>query len=345
MTLAPRVSVITIFRDGERYLEQAIASVRAQTLAGWELLLVDDGSTDGSSALARAHAARDPQRIRYLEHPARANLGMSASRNLGLAEARAPYVAFLDADDVYLPRRLERHAALLDAEPSVALVQSESVYWMAPRAADDAAAELRLPRGTWPDGTLVEPPQALVALLALPSFAVPICDLTVRRRVALELGGFEAEFRGLCEDRVFLTKLYFGQQVLICGEFLAKVRCHDASCTHSTQLSAHRADGAYQRGIGAFQRWTARYLRAHGVSDPTLLELAARWAGAGTSARGRGRFMMLRTLAFGWLERHAPRPVYHALVSAYHRAVRRYTLWCFQRLQAEARRRDGAGPS
>jgi len=99
----PLVSVITIFLDAERFLNEAIESLRAQTYERWELLLVDDGSRDGSSEIAREHAARDPHRIRVLEHAGHANLGMSASRNLGIAHARGDLVALLDADDVYLP--------------------------------------------------------------------------------------------------------------------------------------------------------------------------------------------------------------------------------------------------
>src|SRR3712207_221993 len=80
---APRVSVVVIFLDAARFLGEAVASVLGQTYGAWELLLVDDGSTDGSSALARGYAAAQPGRVRYLEHPGHANRGMSAARNLG----------------------------------------------------------------------------------------------------------------------------------------------------------------------------------------------------------------------------------------------------------------------
>ena len=79
---APRVSVITIFLDEERFLAEAIASVRAQTFGDWELLLVDDGSRDQSAAIARASVAADPKRIRYLQHPGGVNRGMSADAAL-----------------------------------------------------------------------------------------------------------------------------------------------------------------------------------------------------------------------------------------------------------------------
>ena len=104
--MPPLVSVVTIFFNGERFLADAIESVLAQRFDRWELLLVDDGSTDGSTAIARGYASAHPDRIRYLEHDQHANLGMSPSRNVGIRASSAPYVAFIDADDVWLPAKL-----------------------------------------------------------------------------------------------------------------------------------------------------------------------------------------------------------------------------------------------
>ena len=270
MSARPRISVITIFRDAERFLPEAVASIKAQSIGAWELLLVDDGSTDGSSDFAREQAALDPDRVRYLEHPQHAKLGTSASRNLGLGQARAPCVAFLDADDVYLPQRLERHLQILDSHPDVDAVQSDSVYWISPVDRDDAAAEHRQRQGIWRDGAVVDAPQILVALLALPSLHVFTCDLTARRDLLLRLGGFEMEFKGTHEDLVLMTKLYLVCRVFVCGEFLAKVRRHTDSFTYAAQHEAHHADGLYQRDAHAFRAWLGRYLRAQAVKDPMV---------------------------------------------------------------------------
>lgn len=328
MSREPRIAVIVIFRDAGTRLAQAIASVRSQTLSDWELLLVDDGSRDDSAAIAREQAALDPERIRYCTHPGAANLGMSASRNLGLATARAPLIAFLDSDDVYLPRRLERHVAILDAAPDVAMVQSESILWIAPRDGTDAGAEVRL-KHVWPDGTVIEPPHGLVARLTLPSLAVGICDVTVRRTVALALGGFETGFRDICEDRVFLTKVYLEHRVAVCAEFLAKVRVHDASYSYGVRLGAHRRDGAYQVGMERYRRWAAAYIESRPPVHPALRAALARWQRHGPGARGW--FIMLRTRSFALLERTAPRAFYYALVRGYHRAVRAHTFWLHRR--------------
>src|SRR5436190_10910923 len=89
------VSVIMIFLDEKRFIREAIQSVLAQTYENWELLLLDDGSRDGSSEIARCIAAQHTTRVRYLEHTGHQNLGMSASRNLGIRYAKGAYVAFL----------------------------------------------------------------------------------------------------------------------------------------------------------------------------------------------------------------------------------------------------------
>src|SRR5687768_6214760 len=95
------VSVVIIFWNAERFIQESIKSVFAQTYPAWELLLVDDGSNDGSTAVARRYTEQHPERVRSLEHPGHANRGMSASRNLGIRYAHGAYIAFLDADDVW----------------------------------------------------------------------------------------------------------------------------------------------------------------------------------------------------------------------------------------------------
>ena len=123
------VTVIIIFLNGERYIAEAIDSVLAQTFGDWELLLCDDGTTDGATAIARDYAARYPDKIRYLEHPNHANRGMSATRNLGIRAARGEFVAMLDADDAWMPNKLERQVAILRQHPDVAMCYGPLTLW------------------------------------------------------------------------------------------------------------------------------------------------------------------------------------------------------------------------
>jgi glycosyltransferase involved in cell wall biosynthesis len=120
---APRVSVVMPVRNGERFLSQAVESVRTQTLADLELIAVDDCSTDSTGRILEQSAAADP-RIRVV---AGTGTGISAALNAGWHEARGDYVARLDADDVAFPERLERQVRFLDAHPDVAVVGSAAI--------------------------------------------------------------------------------------------------------------------------------------------------------------------------------------------------------------------------
>jgi glycosyltransferase involved in cell wall biosynthesis len=107
--------VVIAFLDEERFLASAIESVNNQTASDWELLLVDDGSTDASPAIAEAAALAEPARVRVLRHPGGGNAGLPDSRNLGLAEARAPLLCYLDADDRWCREKLARQIALMSS--------------------------------------------------------------------------------------------------------------------------------------------------------------------------------------------------------------------------------------
>lgn len=113
----PRVSVLIAVYNAGQFLGQAIASVLSQTYRDFELIAVDDFSTDNSLAILQSF---DDPRIRIIQHDA--NLGASIARNDALAEARGEFIAILDADDVCAPERLERQVAFLDANPNVGLV-------------------------------------------------------------------------------------------------------------------------------------------------------------------------------------------------------------------------------
>ena len=109
------VSIIVPIYNAERFLAEAIDSVLAQTYTDWELLLIDDGSTDRSTEIAQQYAASNPERIHFLEHSGRRNFGVCSSRNLGIGRSRGEYIALLDADDVWLPSKLAEQIALMKA--------------------------------------------------------------------------------------------------------------------------------------------------------------------------------------------------------------------------------------
>ena len=137
---APRVSVVMAVYDGEPFLRAALDSVLAQTFRDFELIVVDDGSTDGSAAIVRAIA--DP-RVRLLSNER--NLGLAPSLNRGVNDARGEFVARLDADDVAMPDRLARQVAFLDANPDVGMTGS----WYVELADDGSETPRELPVDHW----------------------------------------------------------------------------------------------------------------------------------------------------------------------------------------------------
>ncbi|MBN1587571.1 MAG: glycosyltransferase family 2 protein [Candidatus Omnitrophica bacterium] len=114
----PKVSVILPTRDRVELLQQAVFSVQAQTLPDWELLLIGDGASAELCAAAGELAARD-SRIHFHNRP---HYGVSAARNFGLQQANGEFIAFLDDDDLWLPEKLEKHLAVFDSSPDIALV-------------------------------------------------------------------------------------------------------------------------------------------------------------------------------------------------------------------------------
>lgn len=268
----PSVSVIIIFHNAATFLSEAVSSVQRQTFANWELLLVDDGSTDESSSIALAVCTEDPERCRYVEHPSHANLGMSASRNLGLAAARGRYVAFLDADDVYLPQRLEEHVRIIESVPDVDMVQSDHVWWSDWQSAKERTEEDHMRPCVWTQDHIVTPPEMLMTVLAAPFLSTATCSITVRRSTALAVGGFEESFRTLYEDQVFLTKIYLENSIYVLRSCLAKCRVHSSSCTSRLALTAHRWTGTWQRESRALIDWQLRYVAQRGIIHPVLGE-------------------------------------------------------------------------
>ncbi|WP_232476073.1 glycosyltransferase [Flavisphingomonas formosensis] len=179
---APRISVAMSIYNNERVVAQAIDSILAQSFGDFELLIVDDGSTDGSPAILDDHARRDP-RIRLWHEP---NRGLVASLNLMIARARGDLIARMDGDDIALPDRFARQVAFFDAHTDHGVLGTNT------HEIDDA--------GTITECTDFHPfdHEAIVAALKRGS---PFChsSVTMRRDVLARVGGYRAAYRH-CED-------------------------------------------------------------------------------------------------------------------------------------------------
>lgn len=252
----PRVSVITIFYNAADYLAEAIESVLAQDFADFELLLVDDGSSDGGAAIAASYSGGQAGRIRLLHHPGRANRGMSASRNLGMEAARGELIAFIDADDRWRSSKLRDQVAILDRFPQVDACFGAVNYWRSWAGGQD-----RLVPTGHVQGRPVPPPEASLFVYPLGKAAAPCpSDLVIRRSAALDLGGFEESFIGplqMYEDQAFLAKLYLAKTVFFDARCWLDYRRHDASC-----VSVVSRAGRYGEVRRHFLDWLGAYLEA-----------------------------------------------------------------------------------
>jgi glycosyltransferase involved in cell wall biosynthesis len=275
----PLVSVIIPCFNEERFLADAIESL-GQTYGHWELLVVDDGSTDGSSRIARDFATRHAERIRYLTHDRGANRGACASRNLGVAEARGELIGLLDADDVWLPAKLSRQTAILGRHPEVAMLVDATEYWY--DWDDSASATGASGHGTRknnirpvgaPQDRVFGPGELMTYLYPLARGTAPCpSSLLIQKSIVEKLGGFEEEFTKeyqLYEDQAFLCKVYLAARTYVSGECHARYRQHAASV--SALSAAH-----YHKVRHFFLDWLERYIEEHGIEDPAVDRLLRR---------------------------------------------------------------------
>jgi glycosyltransferase involved in cell wall biosynthesis len=262
----PLVSAITIFLNEGKYLEEALGSIFDQTYDNWELLLVDDGSTDGSMDIAQRYAARYPDRVHYLEHAGHENRGMSVSRNLGIAHARGEFIAFLDADDIWMPKKLTEQVSLFHAYPEAGMVYGRTLIWHSwTNTSEGQNRDHLLDLGVTPDH-LVQPPSLFYVLLQNKAQTPTSCNALLRRSILTNLGGFEESFRGMYEDQALFAKVHLRFPVYVSGQCWAKYRQHPEMCSaepfNSQNYCAKRLP---------FLEWLSAYLLDSGTGHDSPL--------------------------------------------------------------------------
>lgn len=265
----PLVSIVTPIFNGERFIKETLDSVFAQTYRDWELLLIDDASTDKSIEIARQCTAQYSDKVRYFQHEGHQNKGQCASRNLGVAHAKGEFVAFLDQDDVWLPHKLEQQVAIMIAQPQAGMIYGLTEYWHSWTGRPEDIGRDYVPEVCVEHNTLVMPPTFLTLAFPLGEGAAPCTgSLMLRREAYNRVGGFEEAFRDeymLYEDQAFLVKVYLHEAVFVAGQCWDKYRLH----SDSAMASAFNA-GRYHTAQSFFLNWLEKYLLEQGVKDAEI---------------------------------------------------------------------------
>jgi glycosyltransferase involved in cell wall biosynthesis len=265
----PAVSVVMPVYQGRGHLAAAIESVLAQTFEQLELLVVDDGSTDGSSEIVRTYVERDP-RVHYRRQE---NAGQGAARNAGIGVARGEAVGFLDQDDLWLPDKLARQLPLLD--------QTTVVYSDTYILRDDGSSrEERLSDhlDEWPV------PATLRSLIV--GNTIPVLTALLSRRLLLAHGGFTSDpaLKGVDDYDLWLRLAAAGVTFSYVPEPLAVYRVHEAAMS-ADQVGMASARLALFEKLAAHDTGTQKVFRSRRRQERRVLATALWRRGSAAIAR------------------------------------------------------------
>jgi GT2 family glycosyltransferase len=232
--MAPNFSVIIPAYNSEATLARAIDSVLAQSYPAQEIILVDDGSTDGTPDVV----ARYGKQLRYIRQD---NAGVSRARNHGAQAASGDWLAFLDADDWYYPDRLRLHAEWIQEDAALDFLTGDYEY----RRADGSLISCSMDQHESGRSLLARANDSQRIVMTVDDLEEFVADhfgdthtLSVPRLKFLELGGYPPGFK-VCEDVFFLTKLCAVSQRIgvVCSPMAAYV-IHAHGATRNDPLSA-----------------------------------------------------------------------------------------------------------
>lgn len=213
MSSVPAISVVMSVYNGEKYAPEAVESILAQTFRDFELIIIDDGSTDGTKALLENYATRDP-RVRLISRP---NKGLTKTLNEGLGLARGEFIARMDADDVSLPTRFEKQVEFLWAHPDCVCVGAR-VLRVDPYGSPLSESDHKLTHEEI-DAQLIE--QGL-------GWAITHPAAMMRRDAVQKVGGYREQFKTSQDLDLWLRLAEVGRLANL-PEVLLKYRYHPES--------------------------------------------------------------------------------------------------------------------
>lgn len=228
----PKISIIMGIYNCEPTLAEAIDSLLAQTYTDWQLIMCDDGSVDGTYAVAEEYRRKHPDKMILLKNEH--NLGLNKTLNKCLKEADGEYVARMDGDDVSLPERFEKEVQFLDAHPEYAIVSTPMIFF------DES--------GDWGRSTAIEKPEKKDFIHHSPVHCHAPC--MIRKSAYLDVGGYTEDDHMLrFEDVNLWYKLYAkGYKGYNIDEPLYKMRDDRAAAQRRGLRS--RMNGVYVTYIG-----------------------------------------------------------------------------------------------
>lgn len=211
LTEPPKVSVIMNCLNCQRYLAEAINSVYAQTYPDWEIVFWDNASTDKSAKIAQSY----DERLRHFR--GEQTLPLGAARNKALQQAQGEFIAFLDCDDLWLPKKLEKQIPLFE-DPKVGLVFSDTIYFNEQGQSQRFFAKRAYYTG-WCCHKL------------LTDYFLPLETVVIRRSVLdTQQEWFDPRFERI-EEADFFRRISFNWKLAMVNEPLAKYRVHPTSWT------------------------------------------------------------------------------------------------------------------
>lgn len=220
----PLVSVCIPAHRAERYLAETLASVRAQSFTNWELVLVEDGSRDGTEEIVKAFASEGGQPVRYIRNEGKG--GPSVARNMAIGEALAPWIALLDADDLWMPDHLEDLLSI--AEKNTAhFVHSACVMF------EDASGKdlyIRAPSKK----SMLSIPMALFD----GRYVIQPSSVLLRRDCWLQLGGFSSAIVGVEDREMWIRCVRAGIVPVYSGRATCRYRKHADSLSQNAAKMA-----------------------------------------------------------------------------------------------------------
>ena len=215
MKYEPLVSVIMNCYNGEKYLREAIDSVYSQTYQNWEIVLLDNASTDHTAEIAKGF----DQKLRYFRNDITVPLGQA--RNLALQQAQGKLIAFLDSDDVWQPSKLEKQIPLFENAPLVGLVFADTILCY---KEDGRSVSYFVEHGYYP-------PKGKIFSALLQNYSIPMLTAVIRKEVLETLDEwFDESFR-VCDDFDFFLRVAYEWDGDYVNEPLASCLIHSEAAT------------------------------------------------------------------------------------------------------------------